>query len=113
MEMDMNKVFLNGIAAFFILIFCLTANAAAGDKPASGEELFKKNCQVCHPDGGNIINKEKPINRKTLQANGFKTPGDIVKQMRNPGPAMTKFTEQDIPDAEAEAIAKYIFKTFR
>lgn len=109
----MNNAFLTGVAAFFIIILGLGANASAADKVASGEELFKKNCQVCHPDGGNIINKEKPITGKALNANGLKTPRDIVKQMRNPGTGMTKFDEQSLSDADAEAIAKYILKTFK
>ncbi len=109
----MKKIFITGAAAFFVLFYGLASNVPAADKPASGEELFKKNCQVCHPDGGNIINKEKPINEKALRANGIKTPRDIVKQMRNPGTGMTKFAEQEMPDPDAEAIAKYILKTFK
>lgn len=111
--MDMNKLFLTGIAVSLIVAWGPGADAPAADKAASGEELFKKHCQVCHPDGGNIINKEKPITLKALNANGLKTPRDIVKQMRNPGTGMTKFSEQEMPDADAEAIAKYILKTFK
>ena len=109
----MNKIFLTGVAAFFVLFYGLAANVPAGEKPASGEELFKKHCQVCHPGGGNIINKEKPITGKALRANGIRTPSDIVKQMRNPGTGMTKFAEHELPDPDAEAIAKYILKTFK
>lgn len=109
----MNNAFLTGVTVFFILALGLGVHAPAAEKAASGEELFKKHCQVCHPDGGNIINKEKPITGKALNANGLKTPRDIVKQMRNPGTGMTKFDEQEMPDADAEAIAKYILKTFK
>lgn len=109
----MNKTFLTGVAVSFFLFCGPAADIAAQDKPASGEELFKTHCQVCHPDGGNIINKEKPLNRKALFANGIKTPRDIVKQMRDPGTGMTKFAEKEMPDRDAEAIAKYILKTFK
>lgn len=110
----MNRIFLTGAAVSF-LFFCggPAADVAAQDKPAAGEELFKTHCQVCHPDGGNIINKEKPLTRKALSASGIKTPRDIVKQMRNPGTGMTTFGEKEVPDRDAEAIAKYILKTFK
>ena len=72
-----------------------------------------KNCVVCHANGGNIINPAKPINKKTLEANGIRKPADIVRQMRNPGPGMTRFDEKTISDKEGKAIAEYILRTFK
>ena len=76
-------------------------------------QAFIKNCAVCHADGGNIINPAKSIHKKALEASGVKKPADIIRQMRNPGPGMTKFDEKTIPDKEARAIAEYILKTFK
>jgi len=109
----MKKIRLLLMAVFLVLFSCLLFRAAAAEHASPGEELFKKHCQVCHPDGGNIVNKEKPLKLNALKANGIRTSRDIVKQMRNPGPGMTKFDEREMPDADAEAVAKYILKTFK
>ena len=74
--------------------------------------LFKQHCFPCHPDGGNVINPQKTLHKKDREANGVKTAADIVGKMRNPGPGMTKFDEQTIPDADAGGIAEYVLKTF-
>jgi len=79
----------------------------------SGEALFKQHCAVCHPDGGNIINAKKTLHRESREANGIKTAEDIVQNMRNPGPGMTKFDETILPDQDARAVADYVLKTFR
>lgn len=109
----MKKILLMTIAGFAIFAAFHGLPARAAEKASPGAVLFEKHCQVCHPDGGNIVNKEKTIKRDVLKANGINTPGDIVKQMRNPGPGMTKFAEHDVPDKDAEAIARYILKTFK
>ncbi len=77
-----------------------------------GEALFKKNCAVCHVNGGNIVNPQKPLHKKEREANGVKTAADIIKKMRNPGPGMTKFDEKTISNKDAKKIAEYILKTF-
>lgn len=77
-----------------------------------GEALFKQHCYPCHPDGGNVINPQKTLHKKDGESNGVKTAADIVGKMRNPGPGMTKFDEQTIPDADAREIAEYELKTF-
>lgn len=79
----------------------------------TGEELFGQHCTVCHPAGGNIINPEKPLHRKSLEANGIKTAEDIIATLRNPGPGMNKFDEKSISDQDAQAIAEYVLKTFK
>lgn len=74
---------------------------------------FEKHCASCHPGGGNIINKDKPLGKNALAKNGIKTWKAIVAKMRNPGMGMTKFEKKDISDKEARAIAEYILKTFK
>jgi cytochrome c6 len=78
-----------------------------------GEELFKMNCAVCHPNGENVINKEKTLHKEDLDEFGVKTPDDIVKLMRNPGPGMRKFDENVISDKDAREIANYVLKAFQ
>ncbi len=77
-----------------------------------GESLFKQYCSPCHPEGGNTLNPQKSLRKKDREANGVKTAEDIISKMRNPGPGMTKFDEQAIPDADARVIAEYVVKKF-
>jgi len=77
-----------------------------------GEELFMKNCAVCHRGGGNIINPEKTLHKEDLDEFGIRTPEDIIKLMRNPGTGMSTFDTHTIPDSDAKKIAEYILKTF-
>jgi cytochrome c6 len=85
-----------------------------GDKDLKrGEELFKQHCAVCHPDGGNIVNPQKPLGKEALKAGKITSWKDVVKTMRHPGPGMSAFDAKTIPDKDAKLIAEYIFKTFK
>jgi hypothetical protein len=50
---------------------------------------------LCHPGGDGMRE--------------IKNSDDIVKVMRHPKGTMPKFDEKEIPDAEAESLAHYIF----
>lgn len=91
----------------------LVVSGATSAFAASGEELFKQHCAVCHPDGGNIIKPEHTLQKKSLEKHGIKDWKGIVKNMRKPGEGMTKFDAKTIPDKDAKAIADYILKTFK
>jgi cytochrome c6 len=101
------------IALSFGLVFAATAATAAHAAAPNGKALFEANCAVCHKNGGNIINPQKTLSRKDREDNGVKSASDIVKKMRNPGPGMTKFDKNTLPDKDAKAIAEYIENTFR
>jgi len=111
-EEEMKKIC---TALMFAAGVCLLMTAAfSGENPKkSGEELFKLNCAVCHPNGENIINKDKNLHKEDLEEHGIKTTGDIIKLMRNPGQGMTRFDEKTISDNDAKEIAKYVLKTFK
>ena len=81
-----------------------TAQAAA-----SGEELFKQHCSVCHPNGGNIIKPHETLRKGEREVN---TVEEIVGKMRHPGPGMATFDSNFLSDPDAKAIAEYILKTF-
>ena len=89
--------------------FTLTAATAL----AGGGDIFKAKCALCHPDGGNIMKKEKTLHKKDLEANKLKTAKDLVKYLRAPGPGMPKFDEKALPDKDAKEVAEYILKTFK
>lgn len=101
-----------------LAVIVLSAGVLAGSAFAakkgsrSGETLFTTYCKVCHPDGGNIVTPSKTLHKKDREIHNIKTPDDIIKTMRNPGPGMTKFDEKTIPNNDAKAIAEYILKTF-
>ena len=78
-----------------------------------GEVLFKIFCVKCHKNGGNILNKDKPLYRKALAAQNIDNVESIIKTMRNPGPKMKKFDETVITDDDARKIAEYILNTFQ
>ena len=108
----MKRIFITCMVMLFIVSLCHHIEAESSAKASPGEKAFVKHCAFCHANGGNIINTAKPLYKKALEANGFRKPADIVRNMRNPGPAMTRFDEKNIPDNEARAIAEYILKAF-
>lgn len=79
---------------------------------ANGEELFKQRCSACHANGGNIINPQKALFKANREANKVNTVEAIIDKMRNPGPGMSKFDTNFLPDSDAKVIAEYILKTF-
>jgi cytochrome c6 len=89
---------------------------APADMPESqddGEALFRAFCIKCHKNGGNVLNKDKPLYRKALATRNMDNVESIIQTMRNPGPKMKKFDETMIPDTEAKKIAEYILNTFQ
>lgn len=99
----------HAIIASIIIVACGAATSFA----ATGEELFKQHCASCHKDGGNIINPKRTLSKKAMAQEGIKNAQGVVKFMRNPGPGMTKFDKNTLPDKDAKAIADYILKTFK
>ena len=100
-----------------LIALALSAGGAVADtkkgEKIDGAKEFQEHCVACHAGGGNIINPKKTLSKKDREASGIKTAKDIVKNMRNPGPGMTKFDKKAISDKEAKAIAEYILKTFK
>lgn len=106
----MKKVVTLALALSAACLWIPTANTAQA--AANGEELFAQRCSACHANGGNIINPQKSLHKATREANKVNTVEAIIGKMRNPGPAMSKFDANILPDSDAKAIAEYILKTF-
>lgn len=109
----MKSIITSSIISMITFGVIVLSGGATSAAEQSGEALFKQHCVVCHPDGGNIINPQKSLHKKSLEARNIKTAGDIIKTMRNPGPGMNKFEARTIPDKQARQIAEYILKTFK
>jgi cytochrome c6 len=118
----MSRSFAAIMMALMALVLISQSFAEEAAKESTGEALFQKNCASCHPNGGNIFNARKTLSKKDLEANNITTAGDIVKKIRNPGPApthpqtwsgMKKYDEKVLPDDDALKIGEYILKTFQ
>ncbi len=96
-----------------IVLALVASSLTAAPVLAGGGDIFKARCAACHPNGGNIMKKDKTLQRKDLEANKLKTVKDLVKYMRSPGPGMTKFDAKELPDKDAKAVAEYVLKTFK
>jgi cytochrome c6 len=108
----MNRFFFRAGAGALVIGLLLLSGGGASAESQSGEALFKQNCAACHANGGNVINPQKTLHKKSRDANNIKTADDIVKLMRSPGPGMTKFDAKTVSDKNARMIADYIIKTF-
>jgi cytochrome c6 len=109
----MGKIFTCCVAATVLCLFVTFGIAGKAVGATPGEAGFKQHCSVCHPDGGNIINPQKTLHKKALDASKIKSAEDIVKIMRTPPPGMTPFDANTVPDKEAKEIADYILSTFK
>jgi len=96
-----------------LCLFVVPVSADETSREVPGEAAFNQYCMVCHPGGGNIFNPAKTLHKKDLETNSIKSPEDIVKLIRNPGPQMTSFDKSAIPDNLAKQIAEYVLNTFK
>lgn len=85
---------------------------AAADLEA-GRELYERHCSACHPNGGNIINRDKTLQYASLEASGLTDPQAFVAYLRSPGAGMPTFSAAALPDEKAMQIAWYTLETFK
>ncbi len=107
------KILRFGVSLTIFSFVCATAGVSCATTAQVGKKGFEKYCAVCHPEGSNIINPAKTLKKASLVGNGITSGKDIVRIMRHPGPGMTSFGTNVIPDSEAKEIADYILKTFK
>ena len=110
---QMKHVLFAAVTVIAVSSFVLTGFADETQKETKGESAFNEYCMACHPGGNNIFNPSKTLHKNDLDAHNIKTPEDIVKLMRNPGPQMTQFGKDDIPDNVAKEIAEYVLKNLK
>ena len=109
-----NKLAACVFTGLFAVSALFVAGCTAGAAPVtSGEANFKKYCQACHPNGGNVLRPTKNLSRTVREGNGITTVDDIVKLMRKPGTDMTTFDEKTLSDEEARNIAEYVVEAFK
>ncbi|MDA8088780.1 MAG: c-type cytochrome [Nitrospiraceae bacterium] len=101
------------VPVMFALIVALALPSMALAQDPSGKTLYRKYCNMCHPNGGNIMKPGFGLHKADLEKNGVKTEKDIIDKMRHPGTGMPAFSKDKISDSDADAIADYIMKTFK
>ncbi len=109
----MKNIFLSAMVIGALCASVVACYGKEAGKGETGEAFFKQHCAVCHPDGENIINPGFTLHSKDLKAHGITKAAGIIDKMRNPGPGMTMFDKNTIPDKDAEKIAEYVLKTFK
>ena len=109
----MKKAFVLFMACAVACCFAALTLADEESGMKKGEQLFKERCAACHPNGGNIIDPEDTLQKKTLASHGIKTADDIVSYLRSPGTGMPTFDKEKLPDDRAREIADYILDTFK
>ncbi len=108
----MKKLVSLALALSAACLWTPTTDTDTAQAASNGEQLFSQRCSACHPNGGNILNPQKALHKADREANKVNTVEAIIGKMRNPGPGMSKFDSNFLPDSDAKAIAEYILKTF-
>jgi cytochrome c6 len=109
----MRRIFTFYIAVMTFCLFVTFGIAGKSASATSGEAGFKQHCSMCHPNGGNIINRQKPLNKKNLDANHIIKPEDIILVVRKGAPGMPALDKNKLSDEDAMNIANYILNTFK
>jgi mono/diheme cytochrome c family protein len=107
-EIFMKNFSVIGLSLIMVLLLSCIVGCKQGDKhpqvskqaavqatQEGGEKLFHEHCVMCHSDGSRMKD--------------IRSPGAIINTMRNPKDSMPKFSEVEIPNDAADAIAKYVF----
>lgn len=75
-----------------------------------GEELYARNCLICHPNGGNIVTPALPV----INSSKLKTVDEFINYNRKPlksdgSPGtMPAFSKEKLPDQQLRQIYLYI-----
>jgi cytochrome c6 len=103
------------ISLFSFAIFCLLNLSLISPVKADtisnsmGEEIFSINCAGCHPNGSNIIRRNKNLRLKTLQKNGYDSVEAIANMVSNGKNNMSAYKDR-LTENEINQVAKYVFQ---
>ena len=70
----------------------------------SGEVLFKEQCALCHPNGGNVVNPKHQLK----SGHHMKTFKDFLSWIRKPESPMPPFPPAKISEAQAKELYAFI-----
>jgi mono/diheme cytochrome c family protein len=100
------EIFISMTTAIIIGLLAIAGLTWGTTVPPSGVQLFKQNCTVCHPKGGNSDNPKVPL--KGSQA--LKTFATFLSWIRQPKSPMPLFPPSKISDKQARRLYDYILK---
>jgi cytochrome c6 len=92
------------VGAICIALLSLGGFGQVSAKSKIGEEVFKKNCSSCHPNGGNVIEPEDTI-KGSPKLGDFKT---FLSWIRKPVQPMPTFSASQISEEQAKQLYDYI-----
>ena len=93
-----------GVLGYFGGRLVYAAKPTAAQQFEAGAKLFGRNCQSCHPGGGNVVKPEIPL-RTSGRLTDFKL---FFAWIRNPEPPMPAFSPLKISDEQAHQLYDYI-----
>lgn len=94
------------VIGVFVCSFVMLAFTQDTAKNSAGEILFTHNCALCHTDGGNDVNPDKPL-KKALALKEFATFAALI---RAPNQPMPPYPPSQISDKQAKELYDYILK---
>jgi mono/diheme cytochrome c family protein len=100
------EIFISMATAIIIGLLVIAGPARGTTAPPSGAQLFKQNCTVCHPQGGNSDNPEVPLKGSPA----LKTFATFLSWIRQPRSPMPPFPPSKISDKQARRLYDYILK---
>ena len=75
---------------------------------ASGSGIFASNCASCHPNGGNTINPNLPL-EGAPELGSYYSFRSLVRQGRG---AMPAFSSRSIPDSQLRELYRYVSSAY-
>ncbi len=72
--------------------------------------LFTVQCAGCHPNGGNIIRRNKNLKQKALQRNGLDSVEKITELITEGKGNMSAYGDRLTPE-EIRSLAQYVWET--
>jgi hypothetical protein len=70
----------------------------------AGEKIFAAECSTCHPHGGNVIDRSRPV----LHSPKLKDFNTFLAWLRHPAESMPAFPTSEISDAQGKELYAYI-----
>lgn len=97
-----------GLLNFSIIPIAYSQTIDANLEFKQGQEIFTINCAGCHPNGANIIRRNKNLRWKTLEKNGYNSIDSIENIITHGKNNMSPFFDRLTPE-EINLVAKYVF----
>jgi cytochrome c6 len=96
-----------GVGGYLTLPQAAVAGQASAADP-SGSQVFATYCAPCHPNGGNTIDPNKPL-QGAPELGSYSSFKSFVRQSHKP---MPPFTSSEISDADLQKLYNYLSSAY-